>query len=263
MDKDKSFWSHDTWTDDREDLDYNFEDEEDVVDSDFDDPEEAEDTGPAAEDTKRGSRSRKKGAQRGGYVDPVERARARAARAARKSAANRKPRRAPVAARQRVFRASTAAKAAASNATRKLKSEKSRIMAAKRRANMKTEQVLTQADLLQRAARVEVENRRSLEIMLQLEQDKKKVAAPKARARGPRIHIRRSLRNPETVTFLGYDSIPSVINSTAPEPPKPVRCAITGLPAKYRDPKTGKPYATLEAFRQIRAQLAATAAPGM
>jgi len=29
-------------------------------------------------------------------------------------------------------------------------------------------------------------------------------------------------------------------------------CVITGQPAKYRDPKTGHPYATAEAFRKIR-----------
>lgn len=32
-------------------------------------------------------------------------------------------------------------------------------------------------------------------------------------------------------------------------------CAVTGLPAKYRDPKTGLPYATKEAFRIIRERL--------
>ncbi len=31
-------------------------------------------------------------------------------------------------------------------------------------------------------------------------------------------------------------------------------CAITGLPAKYRDPVTGLPYANLEAFKIIREQ---------
>jgi vacuolar protein sorting-associated protein 72 len=29
-------------------------------------------------------------------------------------------------------------------------------------------------------------------------------------------------------------------------------CFITGLPAKYRDPRTLLPYATAEAFREIR-----------
>ena len=32
------------------------------------------------------------------------------------------------------------------------------------------------------------------------------------------------------------------------------KCAITGLPAKYRDPVTGLPYANLEAFKVIREQ---------
>ena len=31
-------------------------------------------------------------------------------------------------------------------------------------------------------------------------------------------------------------------------------CAITGLPAKYRDPKTGSYYATIDAFKQLRIQ---------
>lgn len=32
-------------------------------------------------------------------------------------------------------------------------------------------------------------------------------------------------------------------------------CVVTGLPAKYRDPKSGLPYATKEAFKVIRQQL--------
>jgi len=39
---------------------------------------------------------------------------------------------------------------------------------------------------------------------------------------------------------------------TGPQAPKKAVCVITGLPAKYRDPKTGQPYATIEAFRKIR-----------
>ena len=31
-------------------------------------------------------------------------------------------------------------------------------------------------------------------------------------------------------------------------------CAITGLPAKYRDPKSGSYYATIDAFKQLRLQ---------
>ncbi len=35
------------------------------------------------------------------------------------------------------------------------------------------------------------------------------------------------------------------------DPEKP-KCVITGLPAKYKDPKTGFYYATLAAFKIIR-----------
>lgn len=58
---------------------------------------------------------------------------------------------------------------------------------------------------------------------------------------------------PEQVDLMpeilqGYDE--------APAPPQKPVCAITGAPAKYRDPRTGLPYATIEAFRQIRAKAA-------
>ena len=33
-------------------------------------------------------------------------------------------------------------------------------------------------------------------------------------------------------------------------------CVVTGLPARYRDPLTGIPYATTEAFRMLRRVLA-------
>jgi vacuolar protein sorting-associated protein 72 len=47
------------------------------------------------------------------------------------------------------------------------------------------------------------------------------------------------------------------------KPPKPTNravCAITGLPAKYRDPLSGLPYATAAAFKQLRANRTAQAA---
>ena len=39
------------------------------------------------------------------------------------------------------------------------------------------------------------------------------------------------------------------------------RCAVTGEPAKYRDPVTGAPFATVEAFKILRARGVAAAAP--
>lgn len=38
----------------------------------------------------------------------------------------------------------------------------------------------------------------------------------------------------------------------APAPPPPALCAVTGAPARYRDPATGLPYSTLEAFKELR-----------
>uniref|UniRef100_A0A803MFH5 Vps72/YL1 C-terminal domain-containing protein n=1 Tax=Chenopodium quinoa TaxID=63459 RepID=A0A803MFH5_CHEQI len=46
--------------------------------------------------------------------------------------------------------------------------------------------------------------------------------------------------------------------STKPVPyPQKALCVVTGLPAKYRDPKTGLPYATKEAFQIIRERYSA------
>jgi hypothetical protein len=39
-----------------------------------------------------------------------------------------------------------------------------------------------------------------------------------------------------------------------PPPPKPL-CAITGVPAQYRDPLTGHYYASADAFRELRRRL--------
>ncbi|XP_039852409.1 SWR1 complex subunit 2 isoform X3 [Panicum virgatum] len=42
-----------------------------------------------------------------------------------------------------------------------------------------------------------------------------------------------------------------LLEAAETDPEKSV-CVVTGLPAKYRDPKTGLPYATMEAFKIIR-----------
>ena len=104
------------------------------------------------------------------------------------------------------------------------------------------------------AAHTEVENRRSLELMLRMEDDRKKLTGPKAPYVGRLIRYTSKLGETNIMTFEQFDEIPKVINDVAPPPPKVELCVITGMRAKYRDPKTGKPYATLEAFKQLRAQ---------
>jgi hypothetical protein len=39
--------------------------------------------------------------------------------------------------------------------------------------------------------------------------------------------------------------------SACADPERP-KCIITGLPARYRDPLTGYPYASLQAFKTLR-----------
>ena len=58
----------------------------------------------------------------------------------------------------------------------------------------------------------------------------------------------------DTITFTGVNDFPEIINAAAPPYPQKAICEVTGLPAKYKDPLTGKPYATLAAFKTIRAK---------
>eukprot|EP00946_MAST-07B_sp_MAST-7B-sp1_P004767 g4767.t1 len=257
MEKDKSFWEHGTWKEEDEaDEDYEFVEEKDEVDSDFDDSEDSDEDVPV--EPVRG-RKKKAASGRRGYVDPAQRAaaRKRAAASRSKKVANRKPNRAPVPARQRTFRASTQSRVAESAAERKAASDKQRKIAAARRARqgppVKVER-LTQEELLRQAAHTEIVNRRSLELMLRMEDDKKKQTGPSAPYMGPLIRFRSRIGEPNIITFEQFDEVPKVINAVAPPPPEPEVCVITGMRARYRDPKTGKPYANLAAFKQLRAQ---------
>ena len=56
------------------------------------------------------------------------------------------------------------------------------------------------------------------------------------------------------------DWVPGLWGVVVPADPEPTKCVITGLPAKYKDPLTGQPYATIQAFKEIRKQHAAAAA---
>lgn len=110
---------------------------------------------------------------------------------------------------------------------------------------------LTQEELLDEAKRTEIINRASLEAMLKIQESKKAVAEHKAPPSGPRV-VMRSRGGITTLTFTEADAVPACLQAKAPTPPEPPRCVVTGLPARYRDPQTGAPYATLDAFRTIR-----------
>ncbi|PHU17043.1 SWR1 complex subunit 2 [Capsicum chinense] len=95
------------------------------------------------------------------------------------------------------------------------------------------EKKMTQEEMLLEAAQTEVMNLRNLERVLAREEEVKKKAI-----------------------FVNGASFNSQISTTAPPYAQKAVCAVTGLPARYRDPKTGLPYATKEAFKVIRERLA-------
>jgi len=51
---------------------------------------------------------------------------------------------------------------------------------------------------------------------------------------------------------IDEETIKEIFSSKEQQKPKPNKCVITGLPAKYIDPLTKCPYANLFAFKKIR-----------
>ena len=92
--------------------------------------------------------------------------------------------------------------------------------------------------------------------MLAQEEEKRKVVVRERNDSGPRIKWRSRREGDsvlQTVTFTDCEPpVPDAINATAPRPQPPAKCAVTGAPAKFFDPVTQAPYATLEAFRTLR-----------
>ncbi|GJP48606.1 hypothetical protein CLOM_g7899 [Closterium sp. NIES-68] len=110
----------------------------------------------------------------------------------------------------------------------------------------------TQEEMLLEAAQTEILNREALEVMLAREEEvKRKAVVEKAIFGGPQIRFH-SKDGKNTLEFTKVTAMPPEINAKAPPYPAKPTCAITGLPAKYRDPLTGQPYATVEAFKVLR-----------
>ncbi|KAF8647444.1 hypothetical protein HU200_065354 [Digitaria exilis] len=114
------------------------------------------------------------------------------------------------------------------------------------------EKRMTQEEMLLEAAETEIMNMRNLERVLAREEEvKKKAVVHKDTYDGPTIRFF-SRDGESRLEFINGASFGSELCTTsAPYPEKSV-CVVTGLPAKYRDPKTGLPYATMEAFKIIR-----------
>ncbi|KNA17438.1 hypothetical protein SOVF_079950 [Spinacia oleracea] len=119
------------------------------------------------------------------------------------------------------------------------------------------EKRMSQEEMLLEAAQTEITNLRHLERVLAREEEvKKRAIVHKEVYTGPQM--RYSSKNGDTVIeFRNGLSFESEISTKSVPYPQKALCAVTGLPAKYRDPKTGLPYATKEAFQTIRERYAA------
>ncbi|KAK6156218.1 hypothetical protein DH2020_010466 [Rehmannia glutinosa] len=118
------------------------------------------------------------------------------------------------------------------------------------------EKRMTQEEMLLEAAQTEIMNLRNLEKVLAREEEvKKRAIVHKAVYSGPQIRYHSKDGKLSLCSFKGLSLFLLVSTSSTPYPEKAV-CAVTGLPAIYRDPKTGLPYATKEAFKVIRERFA-------
>jgi len=140
----------------------------------------------------------------------------------------------------------------------------------------------TQEEQLADCAATERENIASLEYLQRVEEEKKKELAPKPKPIGPRVRLE-SKRVPGTdraevrLTFTN-GQLPEIFSSPALDPAvaaaaaaaspssspassaaatgsaKGLPCVVTGLPARYLDPRTQLPYANAAAFAALRAK---------
>ncbi|GHJ87647.1 hypothetical protein NliqN6_4049 [Naganishia liquefaciens] len=149
-----------------------------------------------------------------------------------------------------------------------------RALALKRAPALPREHVeMSQSERIEAALKLEGTNREELADWLEKEEERRQsVAVRKRRVEGPRtmwisrtvegtaMRYERNLLNlaevkpqDELSVILGthatWSALP-VIPSTATR--EPLKCAITGLPARYKDPITGIPYANLAAYTKLQ-----------
>ncbi|XP_057544805.1 SWR1 complex subunit 2 isoform X1 [Amaranthus tricolor] len=119
------------------------------------------------------------------------------------------------------------------------------------------EKRMTQEEMLLEAAQTEIMNLRNLERVLAREEEvKKRAIVHKEIFTGPQIRYS-SKDGKSYIEFRNGASFETEISTKSVPYPQQAMCVITGLPAKYQDPKTGLPYATKEAFQLIRERYAA------
>jgi len=257
-DADEEFWNQEFFAEEERDEVYETESEpEDKFDADFLDSEEEEDEDEDEnEATALAAEPKKKVLKPPGYKKPPVK-KAVPKKSVSKPVVNDAMQMIPE--RTMSVRNSTRQKVEEAEEIRKIQEE----LKPKKVIKQNVQKQLTQAELLAEAARTEIENTRSLQYMEAIEEEnKRKATTSGGKYVGPMISIK-SVKNKD-----GFEQTTVEIkNMAAPEylqpkqaPPVPERdiCPITKAPAKYRDPLTGTPYATVEAFKILRAQQSAT-----
>jgi len=112
-------------------------------------------------------------------------------------------------------------------------------------------------EFLKEVAETEVYNLASLnELQAFEEESKKRALQTKARRKVPSVTIRSRKVGDSEKTVMELTHMKRLPTWMRPQEkliePVPQKCVVTGLPAKYRDPLTKLPYATVEAFKEIR-----------
>jgi len=272
---DEEFWKLDLFKEVENDDEYKSEEEEeDVVDADFDAPEIPDEIDPNADGGMQLEDEKKK---KKGYVDPAVK-RKKLERNAKKKKINyttdplletvSQPTRTKTTTNnnnnnnnetnantpttiRKSQRTSMIERATKRQQQEEILQRQRLLRANKQRKPVEFKQ-LTQDELLDEAKETEEYNKASLADLQRLEEEKKKQpVVEKAIVVGPAI-IFHSKCGVNLITFTEVDTIPSFINQ--PQVPYPIKaiCPITSQPAKYRDPKTGISYATVEAFKKYK-----------
>eukprot|EP01127_Copromyxa_protea_P016276 TRINITY_DN4803_c0_g1_i1.p1 TRINITY_DN4803_c0_g1~~TRINITY_DN4803_c0_g1_i1.p1 ORF type:complete len:357 (-),score=90.31 TRINITY_DN4803_c0_g1_i1:39-1109(-) len=218
--------------------------EEDVVDDDFDVPED-----PALDTEVLGDETEVKKKKKNVYVDPRRQGKKRAGEPKEKKDWKRN---APivVAPSDRTLRRTTVVNTLESEAQRKIDEEEENQRQAQKEREVKSIPKMSQMQLLEEAKETEILNLQSLEEMKRLDLLKKKKMPTRYKITGPKIVEITNIDG--TFVCFNNTSYPAIFNSKSDPYPEKAVCAVTGLPAKYFDPLTQTPYATIEAFQTLR-----------
>uniref|UniRef100_A0A7S0G5I1 Vps72/YL1 C-terminal domain-containing protein n=1 Tax=Rhodosorus marinus TaxID=101924 RepID=A0A7S0G5I1_9RHOD len=255
LDADEEFWNQDAFADEEDDASFegNESAPEDVIDSDFDQPEVVE-AAPVEEDVKE-----KKRKANTVYKDSAAAKKNNANPAAKRGRGGR-PGKPGLNIKMEVFNRSmrrTTKMASAQTMQKRREREqedtKRRIKKEERDQLREEERELTQEELMKEALKTEEINKASYLELVRLEEEKKRLPPTKQQEeRGPRVMLR-SRDGKQTLSFTADELIRDIFpkQSTLTAAVRPI-CVVTGLPAKYKDPRTDSYYATVEAFKILR-----------